>query len=119
MSNLTHTRLQSLITYVKIIQEISRYYICVSHHLNSKDRNAQKRLYIFFFKSTIPQIEKKYINNITLLWLVVDPGESLNQGSFPSRAWYPWAWPPWAGSLPEAAGLAEPEAAEAVPKVPI
>ena len=59
------------------------------------------------------------MNNITLLWLVVDPGESLNQGSFPSRAWYPWAWPPLAGSLLEAAGLAEHEAAEAVPKVPI
>ena len=53
------------------------------------------------------------------MWLLVDPGESLNRGSYPSRAWYPWAWPPWAGSLLEAAGLAEPEAAEAVRKVPI
>ena len=53
------------------------------------------------------------------MWLVVDPGESLNRGSYPSRAWYPWAWSPWAGSLLEAAGLAEPEAAEAVRKVQI
>ena len=59
------------------------------------------------------------VNKITLQWLVVDPGESLNRESSPSRAWYPWAWPPWAGSLLEAAGLAEPEAVEAVRKVPI